>query len=70
MKSDLHTTLRKPGMGYGTLLLAGIGHMTHYAHPDKVLAAVESIAAQDCGPGRRNPVPARCASGSAGQGCG
>jgi len=27
-------------------LQPGVGHMTHYAHPDKVLAAVESIAAQ------------------------
>lgn len=27
-------------------LLPGVGHMTHYAHPDKVLAAVESVAAQ------------------------
>lgn len=24
----------------------GVGHMIHYAQPDKVLAAVESIAAQ------------------------
>jgi len=27
-------------------LQPGVGHMTHYAQPDKVLAAVESIAAQ------------------------
>jgi pimeloyl-ACP methyl ester carboxylesterase len=27
-------------------LQLGVGHMTHYAHPDKVLAAVDSIAAQ------------------------
>jgi len=38
MNSDLHTRSCKPGKGYDD--------MTHYAHPDKVLAAVESIAAQ------------------------
>jgi len=27
-------------------LQPGVGHMTHYAHPEQVLAAVESIAAQ------------------------
>ena len=27
-------------------LQSGIGHMTHYAHPDKVLAAVDGIAAR------------------------
>ncbi len=27
-------------------LQAGVGHMTHYAHPEKVMAAVDEIAAQ------------------------
>ncbi len=27
-------------------LQPGVGHMTHYAHPDKVMAAVDAIAAQ------------------------
>jgi pimeloyl-ACP methyl ester carboxylesterase len=37
-------------------LQPGVGHMTHYAHPDKVLAAIESIAAQAGEPiYRRNP---------------
>jgi len=27
-------------------LQAGVGHMTHYAHPEQVLAAIESIAGQ------------------------
>jgi pimeloyl-ACP methyl ester carboxylesterase len=27
-------------------LQPGVGHMTHYAHPDQVLAAIDSIASK------------------------
>ena len=37
-------------------LQPGVGHMTHYAHPEKVLAAIEEIAGRVGEPVyRRNP---------------
>jgi pimeloyl-ACP methyl ester carboxylesterase len=42
----LNECLNERVAGSALQLQPGVGHMTHYAHPDKVLAAIDSIAAQ------------------------
>jgi pimeloyl-ACP methyl ester carboxylesterase len=46
----------------------GVGHMTHYAHPDKLMAAINAIAAQVGEPGHaRTPeAEALAAAGESG----
>ena len=42
----LHATLQEEGHSSELHLQPGVGHMTHYAHPEQVVAAVDAIAAQ------------------------
>jgi pimeloyl-ACP methyl ester carboxylesterase len=45
-QSQLGAPERAGSAGSELQLEPGVGHMTHYAHPDKVIEAIDAIAAR------------------------